>query len=235
MKKKRLRLFAIVILFFMIFSCLSPFIKILSDKNKENINEEKIINLKECCCNADSNIEVLQKELILENDNEEFINNSDLNSYVEDNYVDYYINSNGFKSYMPYDSITLESSLQYKLQDYAYIGNYGIRQLNNRYLIAVGTALNVDIGTYLDLILENEIIIPCIVGDIKDEKHTLNDNITTAKNGCVSEFIVDTEYLNKTVKAMGDMSYCDNSWNSPVKIIRVYDRNFFKEENLIYE
>lgn len=137
--------------------------------------------------------------------------------------------NNGFKSFMPCTSITDTSSLQYKLQENcAYTGNFGIRQVNERYCVAIGTAFNVKIGTYIDLILKNGSVIPCIVGDVKSSNDTLEDNITTAKNGCVSEFIIDINSLELSVKRDGDISSCCDEWNSPVDILRIYDKNILE-------
>lgn len=146
------------------------------------------------------------------------------------NFVTYELpNNTGFKSYMPYKAITNKSSQQYALQDlHAYTGDYGIRQVNNRFCIAIGTSFNAAVGTYVDVILENETSIPCIVGDIKAEKHT-KGNTMTKHNGCVTEFIVDSAALDRTAKLMGDISYCCDVWNSPVQEIRVYERNILSE------
>ena len=129
---------------------------------------------------------------------------------------------------MSYTSVTDKNSKQYKLQDYAYTGKYGLRQVNERYCVAVGTHFSMDVGTYFDLVLENGEVIPCIVGDIKSQEHTLRDRITTALNGCVSEFIVETRYLPYKVKnndftGTGDISDCYIGWDSPVTKIIVYD------------
>lgn len=144
-------------------------------------------------------------------------------------YTDFYLsNNNGFKSYMPYTSITDKSSLQYNLQqNFAYTGNFGIRQINGRYCVAVGTAFETNIGTYIDLILDNDEIIPCIVSDIKSTKDTLSNNITTADNGCVSEFVVDLKSLYNKSKQTGNISSCQDVWDSPVRMIRIYDKNVF--------
>ena len=129
---------------------------------------------------------------------------------------------------MPYTSITHTSSLQYKLQkNMAYTGDFGIRKVNNRFCVAIGTAFDTEIGTYIDLILENETVIECIVSDIKAEEDTLQDNITTAKNGCVSEFVVDLDLLVSEAKRDGDISSCCSEWKSPVKEIKIYDKNAF--------
>lgn len=144
-------------------------------------------------------------------------------------YTDYKISSKGFKSFMQYTSIKDKSSLQYKLQNkFAYTGDYGIRQVNSRYCIAIGTAFDANIGTYVDLFLENGAMIPCIVADIKSDKDTSDDNITTIQNRCVSEFVVELSLLHKRAKRDGDISSCCEEWDSPVNMIRIYDKNIFK-------
>ena len=154
--------------------------------------------------------------------------------YISDEQLDYieYIapTTSGFKSYMSYTAITSKSSPQYKLQQSTYTGVYGIRQYGNRYCVAIGTAFNADVGTYFDLILTNGTIIPCIVADIKADEHTDSNNMITIANGCLTEFIVDSSALNKNAKSMGDISYCNEDWNSRVEKIRVYDKNVFEKE-----
>lgn len=142
----------------------------------------------------------------------------------EPTYVEYAVPKNkGFKSYMSYKCITSKSSPQYILQrDRAYTGTYGIRQVDGRYCVAVGSYFTKEIGTLIDLVLENGTVIPCIVSDQKADIDTDSQNIMTTHNGCVSEFVVDTKVLVRMAKRMGDISYCDASWNSPVKTIRVY-------------
>ena len=131
---------------------------------------------------------------------------------------------------MPYTTITSKSSQQYKLQKIAYTGTYGIRQYDNRYCVAIGTAFNADVGTYFDLILANGTVITCVVADIKADRHTDSNNMITVANGCLTEFIVDSSALNRNAKRMGDISYCNEDWNSRVEKIRVYDKNVFRKE-----
>lgn len=144
------------------------------------------------------------------------------------NYKEYNVpNNSGFKSYMSYKTLTLESSKQYKLQNnYAYTGTYGVRQVNSRYCIALGSYFNADIGQYVDVVLNNGTVIPCIVGDRKADIHTDANNIFTS-NGCCTEFIVDMSVLNTKAKNMGNMSVCCEEWNSSVKKIIVYETNIF--------
>ena len=129
-----------------------------------------------------------------------------------------------FKSYMGYKSIT--SYYQKDLQDVAHTGDYGIRMLDGRYCVAVGTACNAEIGDYGTLVLENGETIPIIIGDIKADSTTGGDNIISSENGCCSEFIVDLNSLDATAKRMGSISYCCDEWQSPVVQIKIYETNY---------
>ena len=131
----------------------------------------------------------------------------------------------GFKSYMPYTAITNKKSKQYKLQQIASTGAYGIRVVDSRYLVAIGTAFNAEVGTYIDLILEDGFVIPCIVGDVKSPRHTDSSNMITMHNGCVSEFIIDSKALHKSIKKSGDVSSCNENWSGCVRAIVVYSKS----------
>lgn len=141
-----------------------------------------------------------------------------------------YVYTSGFKSYMSYNAITDTTSKQYKLQkEMAYTGTYGIRQINNRFCIAIGTYFNSSIGDYVDLVLANGEIIPCVVSDIKADKDTDINNIMTMSNGCVSEFIVDIGSLNCNAKKSGTISSCKLEWDSKVIAIRLYKYNILEK------
>lgn len=135
----------------------------------------------------------------------------------------------GYKSWMDYRAITSTSSPQYLLQnEYAYTGTYGIRQINGRFCVAVGSYFTDDIGQYFDLILENGTVIPCILADQKADKDTDSNGIFTLHNGCATEFIVDTSVLNYAAKRDGDISSCCDEWDSPVVQIKVYEKNILE-------
>lgn len=140
-------------------------------------------------------------------------------------YNDYSLPSNsGFKSYMPYKAITSESSPQYRLQLDAYTNEEtGIRMINGRYCVALGSYFNCGIGQEFDLLLENGVVIPCIMGDEKADKDTDSNNLFTKDNGCATEFIVDSKILPQQIKNYGDISYAYEGWDSPVSTIRVYE------------
>lgn len=130
--------------------------------------------------------------------------------------------NNSFKSYMGYKTITSKNSNQYKLQQNAYTDDKtGIRMVDNKYCIAVGSYYTTDIGTHIDLIMENESVVECILADVKADIHT---DITNRQNpnGSIVEFIVDTKNMDKMSKKMGDMSYADERLEGEIKYIRVY-------------
>ena len=104
---------------------------------------------------------------------------------------------NGGKTYEPYTTITSVNSWQYKLQQKAYTNEDGFRMINGRYMIATGSGVSHDIGRYIDIVLENGTVIPCVIGDAKDDAHTDQEfHIMTKKSHCVSEFLVDESVMN---------------------------------------
>ena len=134
-------------------------------------------------------------------------------------------NYSGFKSWMDYHKITMNGSEQKILQEnYAYTGQYGIRQIDGRYCVAIGSYFTTEIGTYFDLILENGEVIPCILADRKDNSDTDSDNIFTSDNGCATEFVVDEEALKYSALNNGDISSCCEEWDSPVETIKIYQK-----------
>lgn len=138
------------------------------------------------------------------------------------NYHTYSTPYNTIKSFMGYHKITSQGSEQYKLQQKAYTGQYGIRQVNGRFCVAVGSAYTTTIGQYIDLILENGTTIPCILAECKDDKDTNADNTITF-DGSLAEFVVDIKTLNKNIMYAGSASKACDSWESTIVEIRIYD------------
>ena len=136
-------------------------------------------------------------------------------------YKEYSISNDKRKSYMDYTCITSKSSPQYKLQQKAYTDSNGVRAVDGRYCIAIGSYYTKTIGTYIDLVLENGTVIPCIIGDHKQDIHTV-DNHKIGLDGGFAEFIVDTDKLNSDSRLHGDVSYSTDGWLSNVESIRLY-------------
>lgn len=132
---------------------------------------------------------------------------------------------NGKKTYEPYTTITSVNSWQYKLQQKAYTNEDGFRMINGRYMIATGSGVSHDIGRYIDILLENGTVIPCVIGDAKDDAHTDQEfHIMTKKSHCVSEFLVDTSVMNPDLQLSGNMSNYREEWNSKVVKFILYDK-----------
>lgn len=96
-----------------------------------------------------------------------------------------------FKTYESYTCINNTSSAQYALQQEAYTGDYGIRMVDGRYCVAMGTYWTTEIGTCMDIYLESGEVIPVILGDLKQNIHTDETNRYGLTNHDVLEFIVD--------------------------------------------
>lgn len=155
-----------------------------------------------------------------------YYDNTALAADIPAPYVDVAISTtNGFKSYMGHKAITKEDSPQHMLQEMCNTDGDGFRKCGDRYVIAVGTGVGGQVGDCVDLILGNGQIINCVIGDYKDNKHTDATNLV-GKNGCCSEFIVDTAKLRKDIKLGGHVECGYTNWNSPVSVIRRYNINF---------
>ena len=133
-----------------------------------------------------------------------------------------------FKSYEDYRDITSPTSPHYRLQrDYAYTAEDGIRMVDGRYCIALGSYFTTTIGQYIDIVLANGTVIPCILGDQKADAHTDSLHVAHSTDSSVVEFIVDKKVLPNTPKRMGNISYSYDEWRSPVVQVIVYDINIF--------
>lgn len=116
------------------------------------------------------------------------------------------VNKTDFKSYMPYTAITNKASKQYKLQQQAYTDKNGLRCIDGRPMVAVGTGWGLSVGDMALVTCENGNSFEVIIGDIKADVDTNSDNKTTTSNNCRCEFIVDMGELNSTVKRSGNMA-----------------------------
>lgn len=234
---KKIIVYVIALLFALMFVCVVAFnqkpvqqkenndeVKIENENNtKEKSSLSTLESIEEGKTTSDEDVNISEHQDIpdtnentvvkTQNNGEEIQQNNYQDTKQENQQVDsgeYFIPQNsGFKSYMSYQAISTTSSPQYVLQtQYAYTGEYGIRQVDGRFCIAIGTFSNAKVGTYVDLVLQNGTVIPCVVGDFKADIHTDSSNMVTLHNGCVSEFIVDKNSLHEIAKKMGDISYC---------------------------
>lgn len=136
----------------------------------------------------------------------------------------------GFKSYEPYRAITSRDTPQWKIRMAAKTDEYGLRRINGRICVALGSYFGTKVGQYFDLVLENGTVIRCIMGDEKADRHTDDRyHIYTVHSACCSEFLVDPGILRDYIGSSGDVSKLFRKWRSPVKAVRVYKKNYLRE------
>jgi hypothetical protein len=138
-----------------------------------------------------------------------------------------YLEYDDFKSYEDWRDIKSKNTPHYKLQNtYAYTGEDGIRMVEGRYCIAVGSYFTTRIGQYIDVVLQNGTVIKCILGDQKADAHTDELHISHKNDKSIVEFIIDKRVMNPRIINLGSVSYLYDEWQSPVVKILVYDYNF---------
>lgn len=136
------------------------------------------------------------------------------------------VNGDRRKSYMDWRCITSVSSPQYKLQRKASTASNGIRTVNGRYCVALGSYYTSKIGKYVDLVLSNGKVIKCVIGDQKADRDTNSQN-AIGHDGSAAEFIVTTSALSHKTRQMGDVGYAHRGWTSKVVKVRLYNKNAF--------
>ncbi len=102
----------------------------------------------------------------------------------------------------------------------------GFMKLDDRYLVAIGQRFNTIPGQYFDLVLENGVVIPCMMGDAKANCDTDSTNTFTYHSSCCSEFIIDKYSIRSDINQRGNASLKYPEWDSPVVQIVVYDQYF---------
>ena len=133
--------------------------------------------------------------------------------------------NNSFKSYMGAHKITDTSSAQYQLKSEYLDSACGIKLVDDRYVIAIGTYYTETVGTRVDLVMENGEIVPCIVGDVKKNRDTDATNRQHNVDSSVVEFVVNADTLSSEAKSHGDCSWADPRLMGEIKAIRVYKEN----------
>lgn len=137
------------------------------------------------------------------------------------------------KTYMAYTAVTSRNSRQYKLLNSpeCYTNEYGLRMIGERYCIALGTGYCREIGTKVDLVLEDGSIVKCILGDVKSDAHTdeathtyhvggYEDGVLYAGDGSVAEFIVDNAVYNSARgNNSGSVSWIDGLDGKIIKVV----------------
>lgn len=130
--------------------------------------------------------------------------------------------NSSFKAYMDYRTITSKTSKQYKLQQQATTNEYGVRQVDGKILVAVGTGFGASVGDSITFKTDTGRIIDAIVGDIKQDRHTDSTNMQVAANGNVIEFIIDKDVAHKGALKAGSFNVLQ-AYNGNVISVDVHD------------
>lgn len=111
-----------------------------------------------------------------------------------------------FKTYMDYRKIKDKNSKQWNMQQLATTNEEGFRMFNGKYLVVVGTYYAKEVGKELRITLEDGSTFHAMVGDIKMDIHTDDNNQYVPINGNIIEFIVDVDKLDPQTKKLGNVS-----------------------------
>lgn len=113
------------------------------------------------------------------------------------------------KTWMSYTAVTSRNSPQWKLLrgSSAYTdATTGLRMVDGRYCIAVGSFYCSTIGTKINLVMEDDSVVECIMGDQKADIHTDPTNRYQAQDGSVVEMIVDRSVFHSTDQYPAELS-----------------------------
>lgn len=135
-----------------------------------------------------------------------------------------------FKAYMAYTAVTSKSSPQYKLlnSEDASTDENGLRMYKGRYCIAVGSGFASEIGTKIDLVLENDTVIQCVLGDQKADCDTVDNHMRCAHNGSVAEFIMDKSVFKSKKDGSGTVNWVTTeagSFDGKIKKVIIVDES----------
>lgn len=123
-----------------------------------------------------------------------------------------------YYTYMGWQLITAPSSMQYKLREQAGMNfdSEGFGIINGRYVIACTTTYG-QVGDYIDFYLENGMVLPCIIGDIKNQNDPGCNQWGHDNGQCVVEFVVDRDtWYTNPMHANPGTSSCHPEWKSRV-------------------
>lgn len=170
-------------------------------------------------------VDYIEEVVCKEPDNEQ----CQYEQFGQEQYDDYYsyesleIPYGSTDSYMflDYRTLTDTSSKQYELQQYAYNGDYGIREVDGYYCVAVSNMYG-NVGDKIKVTTDRGNSYWCIIADIKgydaiDGWYHVNSQGTIN----LIEFVVNGDLIPNDCWQMGDMGVLENIGGNVVKIERL--------------
>ena len=117
-------------------------------------------------------------------------------------------------TYMGWQCITSTTSTQYKLREKAGMkfDDEGFGKINGRYVIACTTTYGT-VGDYIDFYQEDGTIIPCIIGDIKNQNDAGCNKWGHENGTCIIEFVVNKDTWYSSGHANPGTSNCHPEWH----------------------
>lgn len=111
-----------------------------------------------------------------------------------------------FKAWEDKNSITDKTSAQYALLQTSSVDQQGFMRLGESYLVAMGTYYAQYIGQNLTITLSTGVSFDVVIGDIKDDKNTIDGMVCKANNSVV-EFIIDRSVMKYSDYSQGNLSH----------------------------
>ena len=114
--------------------------------------------------------------------------------------------------------ITDKTSKQWELLRNVYFDENGICMIDGYYCVALGSHFG-DIGDKYRITLEDGSVLHVIKADEKADKDVVN-GVHHACNNSISEFLVNTDMLNRDIMYHGDVNVMDGFDGKIIKIER---------------
>lgn len=111
-----------------------------------------------------------------------------------------------FKAWEDKNSITDDTSAQYKLLQTSSVDGQGFMRLGESYLVAMGTYYGQYIGQNLTITLSTGVAFDVVIGDVKDDKNTI-DGMVCRENSSIVEFIIDKSVMKYSDYSQGNLSH----------------------------
>ena len=120
-------------------------------------------------------------------------------------------------SYMGWQKVTMRGSQQYAFREAAGMtfDPEGFAVVDNRYVIACTTTFG-NIGDYVDFYQEDGSVIPCIIGDFKNQNDAGCNAYGHLNGDCIIEFVVDQNSWYRDGHANPGTSSCHPEWSQDI-------------------
>lgn len=120
-------------------------------------------------------------------------------------------------TYMGWQKVTMRGSQQYAFRESAGMAfdPEGFAVVDNRYVIACTTTFG-NIGDYVDFYQADGTVIPCIIGDFKNQNDAGCNAYGHMNGHCIVEFVVDQNSWYRSGHANPGTDSCHPEWNQPI-------------------